>query len=358
MTATNDTRAVADHVIGDRGRLVVRLATAEIRLTATDGDRVVVRTNDGRRLPDRVIVETSDDGLTIREEEQTGLTFSLGRKVVELEIAAPAMAEVSIDTASGLVHATGMTGEQRYRTVSGEVMLVAVAGPIQVNTVSGEATVDLAGGSELTVRSVSGDIAVRGGWLDSLRVGTTSGDVRIDSPIHGRTDNTIETLSGDVSVVASSGMRVEARTVSGGLTSDLPHRSEGRMGRRTLVVGDGSIALGFRSVSGDLRIHDGSGRPGPGRPIAPRPPAPPSAPRLPDLPVPPAMPAVTWSGPAADAGDHGGATDPDDAPADESLEAERMAILRDLEQGNLDVASAMARLAELDDRGAGEPADG
>ena len=47
-----------------------------------------------------------------------------------------------------------------------------------------------------------------------------------------------------------------------------------------------------------------------------------------------------------------------EASGDDPHGAARMAILRDLEQGNLDVATAMARLAELDGRDDGEPADG
>ena len=253
-STTNDTGTrIIDHLIGRHGRLAIRLAAAELRLTGTDGDRVVVRTPRGAALPERVVIETVDGGLTVREKELRGLTFSLGRKVVQLEIEVPATAEIAIDTASGWLDGQGLRGEQRYRTASGETRLLAGAGRIEFNTVSGDVSIELADTTDLAVRSVSGDLQVRGARLSGLRIGTTSGDVRIDSPLVGRSGNTIETLSGDVSLVATSGLRVEARTVSGDLTSALPHRSEGQMGRRTLVVGDGSIELGFRSVSGDLR---------------------------------------------------------------------------------------------------------
>ena len=48
---------VVDHAIGTRGRLAIHLASAEIRLAATDGDRVIVRTPNGTPLPDRLIVD-------------------------------------------------------------------------------------------------------------------------------------------------------------------------------------------------------------------------------------------------------------------------------------------------------------
>jgi hypothetical protein len=317
MTTTNDLgTVVVDHAIGTRGRLAIRVAAAEIRLAATGGDRVVVRTPNGTSLPDRLVVEAVDGGLTIREKEVLGLSFSLGRKVSQLEVELPAATDVAIDIVSGWLDGQGLRGEQRYRLVSAETRLRGVAGAIQLNTVSGDATIELADAAELAIKSVSGDIVVRGGRLDGLRIGTTSGDVRVDSPLVGRTGNTVETLSGDVALVATAGMRVEARTVSGDLSSVLPHRSEGRMGRRTLIVGDGLIEVGFRSVSGDLRIHDGSGL------------------------------KVGAASPAPNHDEH--AADPTDA--------ERMAILRALEQGELDVPAAMDRLAALD-AGAGVAAD-
>lgn len=333
MTATNDIRPLIDHAIGSRGRLTVRLAAAEIRLAAVDGDRVVVRMPAGSNLPDRVVVEPDEGGLTIREKDGIG-PFSIGRGIAQLEIDVPAAAEVSIDVASGWLDAQGLRGEQRYRLVSAETRLRAVAGHIELNTVSGDATIELADAADLAIKSVSGDVAVHGGRLDSLRIGTTSGDIRIDSPLAGRTGNAVETLSGDVSVVAASGMRVDAKTVSGDLLSDLPHRSDGRMGRRTMVIGDGSVELGFRSVSGDLRIRDTAARPTP-----PLPPTPPAPPHPPIAPVTPPATADT--------------TDP--------AEADRLAILRSLERGELDVPTAMDRLAALDaePRGPGrEPTDG
>jgi len=264
---------------------------------------------------------------------------------------------IAIDTASGSVEATGLRGEQRYRTASGDLHLVDVAGRIDLNAVSGDAKLELAGAADLGIRTVSGDVSVSGGSLDGARVSTTSGDVRLDSPLTGRTGNTIETLSGDVSVRANDGIRVEARTVSGDLSSDLPHRTEGRMGRRTLIVGDGSIDLSFRSVSGDLRIL-GDGEPTrSGRPARPAMPARPAGPPLPPPPPLPPLPGAFAGEPTAS---H---VDP---PADDpvaSVEAttpaddERLEILRALEAGDLDVAAAMDRLAELDAREAGEGSD-
>jgi hypothetical protein len=315
MTIRNDVGTVlVEHAIGIRGRLAIRLGAAEIRLASTDGDRVIVRTPNGASVPDRVVVETVDGGLTVREKDTLGLSLGLGRKLVQLEVDVPSAAEVAIEIASGWIDGRGLRGEQRYRLVSAETRLRDGAGRIELNTVSGDVTIELADTADVAIKSVSGDVAVRGGRLDGLRIGTTSGDVRVDSPLIARTGNTVETLSGDVAVVAIAGMRVEARTVSGDLTSDLPHRSEGRMGRRTLIVGDGSIELAYRSVSGDLRIHDGSEG-------------------------------------------HREAVVPASADPDDPTDAERMTILQALERGELDVPTALDRLAALEPSAAASDLD-
>jgi hypothetical protein len=354
MTTTNDAPSVAiQHEIGARGRLTVRLATGELRLLPSADGRVVVRTPEGRSLPDRVIFETTDDSLTIREKAAFGVSLGRGGRTIQLEIAVPAAAEVTIETASGWLDAQGLVGEQRYRTASGEIRLRKGAGRIDLTSVSGDATIELADIAELAIKTVSGDVEVGGGRLETLRLQTTSGDVRVDSPIVGRTGHSIETLSGDVELVAGPGIRVEARTVSGDLLTSLPHRTEGRMGRRSMIVGDGAIELAFRSVSGDLRIRDAA-EVG----AMPLPPSPPDAPRPPAAPQPPEPPAFgppstesSWDEPAADE------ATPDE-PTPDGDEAQRMVILRALERGELDVPAAMERLAALDAASGGEVARG
>jgi DUF4097 and DUF4098 domain-containing protein YvlB len=331
MTTLDETTGVITHRIGRHGSVAIKLAAAEIRLTGTDTDQVVVRSLDGRPLPSRVTVETTEDALTIREREHFGLTFAIGEKTVQLDVELPAEADLTVDTASGDIEARDLRGEQRYRTASGDTRLDGAGGTIELNSVSGDTVIALAASADLAIRSVSGDVSVSGGEITALRIGTTSGDIRVDSPIRARTGTQIDTLSGDVSLVAEAGMRVDARTVSGDLTSDLPHRSDGRMGRRTLVVGDGSVEVAFRSVSGDLQVHDARrrGAAPPAAPVRPVPPAPPAAPAPPRAPAEP------------DAATDAAGTP---VPSDD----ERLEVLRALEAGELDVATAMDRLAALD----------
>jgi hypothetical protein len=347
MTATRDATLLLDHPIGRHGRVGIRLPAAEIRIVAEQGDRATVRSSDGQALPERVILETTDGGLTIREQDTLGTTFGSGRRTVALDIGLPPESDVTVDTASGSVAARGLRGSQRYRTASGDLHLEDASGRIDINAVSGDVFLQLAGSADLGAKTVSGDIQVEGGSLVSVRAQTTSGDIRLDSPLGGSGSHAIETLSGDVTIVAVAGLRVEARTVSGDLTSELPHRSEGRAGRRVIVVGDGAAELAFRSVSGDLRIR-GAGSADGGRsavPLPPRPPVPPIAPK-PPLPGPSDDPSTLSRVDASAEGPAAGG----DERAPDPLAEERLGILRALERGELDVAAAIDRLTELDDR--------
>ena len=253
----------------------------------------------------------------------------------------PTRASVTIQTASGDASVANLRGPLKARTASGDLLFVDVAGDVQAETVSGDVAIRLAGSAVLAVRTVSGDAIVEDGVIDQFAFTTTSGDLRVTSEL-GAGPHAIATVSGDAIITARTGIRVAAQTVAGDLRSDLPHLSEGRAGRRSLIVGEGTTAVQFRSVSGDLRVVGPNGA---GRATAiPLPPAPPTPPTPP---TPPAVPAPPATASAADAG-----TEPTgDAPAGTDTEAAddpRLDILRALERGDIDVDEATAGLAALD----------
>src|SRR3954462_12763459 len=98
MTATTDSSAVlVDHLVGREGRLTIRLASAELRLTASSTDRITVRTADGRTPPDRMTIEALDGELVIREKQHLGVTFDRGGRTIALEIGLPVDAHVAVD---------------------------------------------------------------------------------------------------------------------------------------------------------------------------------------------------------------------------------------------------------------------
>lgn len=319
--------AAVTHPIGRSGRLVVLVADWDVQVTGTDGEDVTVRAADGEPLPNEIEIEPSDDAVTVTQTTRTsafGFLAGVRRRRGTLVIELPAGASANVRSASGDVAADSLQGEQQFRTASGDVRVAGSRGTLLTETVSGDVSVTVEGTLETTIKTVSGDVVIDGGRVDRLKLMTTSGDVRITSEI-GPGPHAIETLSGDALVAAGRGVRIFARTVAGDLSSDLPHTSDGGPGRRSIVIGDGKTDLQFRSVSGDLRVvESGASAVAPVVPAAPAAAAPAAPPT--------AEPAEGPPVPQADNADR-----------------PRLDVLRALERGEIDVAEATRRLANLDD---------
>jgi hypothetical protein len=316
---------VIEHVIGLTGELSLRLPAGSVELRGTDGDAARIRDLDGEPLEDRFQIDRELNRLALRLRDGFHIDFGgllrggLRRASTRLEVELPRGAKLDIDCASADIAASELRGEQRYHSASGSIRLTAVGGRVTAESVSGEVDIEAVGELHLAGRSVSGDIAVRGGRLPSMVLASTSGDIEIDAVLDGPGPYGIQTVSGDAQVQAHGGIRIEGKTVTGEIVGRAQQRAESRRGKH-VVVGDGRELLTFKSISGDLRIADPElASSAAVSPAAPEPPAPPAAPAPPDA--------------------------PDESDATES---DRLAILRDLENGTIDVEEAGKRLAALE----------
>lgn len=363
--ATNDVRATVREVpLDPHGEVSVMLIAGSVRLAGHDAPLVRVATRDGEALDDAITIETDADGITITPRE-AGIRLGplmIGRgRSVDLDVTVPRLAAVTVRTTSGDVTAHGLTGPTRWTTVSGDLSLDLDGGPVTIGTASGDADIRAGVPITLDARTVSGAVRVRAPRLLGLRVETTSGDVGIEGELDGAGHHAVGTVSGEVRFHTNSPVRLETRSVAGDVEATVPHRTEGGRGRRTIVVGAGSVAVAVRTMSGDVTLR-------PARDAAPERPVAPSAPAAPAAPVPPAPPADPPSpaatAPAAapssaapappESGDAGPA--PVVAPsagetAIDRREAARLDVLRALERGELDVEAAGRRLEALDEAG-------
>jgi hypothetical protein len=312
MTSTTSSAAL-EHPIGARGRFALRLPAGDVVIHGVDGEVARVRDLEGRSLSERFKIETGPDSLSLRAPE-SGLNFVLELGFLRrgdeprLEVELPRWATVQVDTASADVKVDGLRGDSRYRTASGDVTIRDGAGLIELEAVSGDVEIAADGDLAISGRTVSGNVTVGAGRLTRLQVATTSGDVEARGALAGEGPFSIETVSGDSELVTSTGLRIEARTVTGSIHSPEERRSESVRGRRTFSLGDGRVPFRFRSISGDLRIAPG----GPENVAADLPPS---------------------------------------EPADDPAAANRLELLRALERGELTVDEASARLAALDGEG-------
>ena len=315
-----------EHRIGPRGRFSLRQASGDVMVRGVEGDTVRVKSLDDKALSDVFDIEVADDRLELRQRD--GFEFGMGMfrrgAGADLKIEVPHGADVSIDTASADINATDLSGSKRFRTASGEVSLARLAGGLDVETVSGEIEIEGAAPLDLIAKSVSGDLHVRVPSIRRLDLGTTSGDIRLDAELSGTGPFAMRSISGDATIVGRTGFRVEAESITGDLSSDVPSKRESLPGRKILVVGRPGPTLTFRSVSGDLHVAE----PRDAAPIA--------------------APVVAAAQPP-----------PDDGPAAEQAQAAQLAatagddrrldVLRALERGDITIDEATQQLSQLDE---------
>lgn len=326
-----------DHEIGPDGRFLLRVTSPEVEIRAVDGPVARVRiefeiwaSSDEQAeeafTRSQYRVHRADGVLEISEPkgatgglEAIGRLFGGGYRTEARVIAeVPRRAAVSYTGVSSDLTASGLLGSQEYRTVSGDLVLNDIGGPISINGVSSDVTLRATSPIRLAANTVSGDLSALAPRIEETRIVTVSGDVELEGQLEHSGSHRIETVSGDLSLGAVGGMTLEVRGLSTDVNVSLAHRSEGTRDRRRYVIGDGAASVLFSSMSGDAFVHGArrSGSPTPPTPAAP--PAPP-------------VPAAAQRTPPS--------------------EAEQLAILRALERGEIDVEEASRRLAG-GDRGA------
>jgi len=291
MTASARLTSSIEHEIGPHGTLTLSIPFGRIEIHAVEG--ATARVRDVAQHEPLLTADRATGSLRVEMVHARGLRW--GRPPApDVQVEMPAGARLEIDSTAAEISATGLLGEQRIRTVSGGLRLEHGGGNIDVTGVAGDVWVDADAQLGARVRTVSGEVHMRAPSWRVLEVRTMSGAVHVEGRILPGSHR-IETVSGDAVLVGTTDMAAEASTLSGDITTDLPHTTSGGLGRRGMRLGNGDAKVTFKSMSGDLAI---------------------------------------LRGPTAS------------APAD--AEATRLGILEALERGAIDVAEATRRLAELD----------
>ena len=368
---TSQSRTTREVRLDAGGEVEILVTATNVRLRGVDGDTVAVGTRDGEPVDEEVVIEATPGKVRIRDGE-SGLRIGplrIGsRGGADLDIDVPRTARLSLRTLSGDVHAVGIAGASHWASASGDLRLDVAGGPVSAESMSGDVWLTASEPIELKVRSVSGDVSVRGPRFDALSASTTSGDVRIVADLGERPDHMISSVSGDVDITTSSPVRVSTQTVTGDVRASGTRLAEGGRGRRSLVVGAGTIGLSVRTMSGDILLRgvevtaatvsgawsapdvpdvpEAPIAPAPASPAAPAAPAAPSAPAAPPAPMPPVVVVAEAEAAPNLVRSSGGATGPVDR-----REAARLEILRALERGDLDIEDASHKLEILEDAG-------
>jgi hypothetical protein len=236
-------------------RLDVDIPTGDIDVRTVDGDESTVVLEGDEKLLEHVHVTHDGDRLAVgfRGKKPFGITiaigaFTFGSEGIRLRATVPHGTEAAVTSASADAALEGRLRALRAKTASGDVR---VRGEIEetatVKTVSGDVELDRVGG-DLHAQTVSGDVAA-GAVGGSVEVKSVSGDIRVDSLREGEASFT--SISGDVAfgIAAGSFLDVDAGSVSGDLTSEVPLASEPGED-----VDGATVVLRGKTVSGDVRV--------------------------------------------------------------------------------------------------------
>jgi DUF4097 and DUF4098 domain-containing protein YvlB len=236
--------------------LEVRVPAGDVEVETVDGDESTVTLDGDERLVERTRVELVGNRLVVELEGGKGpfgITISIGdwnigRAQLTIRARVPHSSRAEISTAAADMSLRGRFSELETKSASGDLTVEGeIEGDADVKTVSGDVRLDTVG-RDLTAQSVSADISVSfvGGDVTAKSV---SGDVRVDSAREGRA--TVQSVSGDIALGVAPGtnLDVDAGSVSGDLSSDVP------LGSDAGAIGDGpTLVVRGKTVSGDFKV--------------------------------------------------------------------------------------------------------
>lgn len=221
-------------------RLDLSLPAGEIELDAAPVAEAVVElklVRGSEAAVEEARVELRGDALVVKVDHP--------QAEVRLRLQVPEGSALQAKTASGDVRARGRLGDAEVKSASGDVQLDAVgsleaklaSGDLEVANVAGEARVD----------SASGDVDL-GETAAGVNVRTASGDQQVGSVVEGKID--LSAASGDIRVGIKRGSRlwVDARSMSGEVSSELEVGED--------VPGDDGplVELQVTAMSGDIQV--------------------------------------------------------------------------------------------------------
>jgi hypothetical protein len=276
------------HRIGATGRLQIKVTDADVRVRPIDGDEVRLSAEfeiaagsdeeaDAVLEVAKLVVSSGPTYVDVRSNEESNLGSAIGQWItgepgglgsairhwvtgkprveLSIDVEAPRGCEMRVETVSGDLVVEGMNGEQRYSSVSGDQYLTDLGGAIRLQTVSGDATLRAKEPIRFRGETVSGDLSVIAPRLEEMRVSTVSGDLEIEGEPARGGEHRIESVSGDLLFGLVGDATFDVRGIATDIHADMPHRVEGRMDRRRVVIGGGEPTVIFSSMSGDISVR-------------------------------------------------------------------------------------------------------
>ena len=240
---------------------------AEIQVQATKRVKSLRKERAEERLKAlKIEVIPSEDTLTIRtvwpKRRRRGFRFfSGGRSAsVHYQLKLPRQLNVDARTSNGRVNASGLEGDQLFRSTNGRIEVQEVSGTLEAKTTNGRINVTGASG-RVNLWTTNGTIRANN-LKGSLRAKTTNGSIRASFQDSPEDEVNLGTTNGSIRVTLPGDTNADllARTTNGTIRTEFPvtMKVQGEIRKRPKRVegklGSGGVLLDLSTTNGSIRI--------------------------------------------------------------------------------------------------------
>ena len=211
-----------------------------VRVINRKGEHRVAGTDLHLRIPEAARVEAETVSADITLSGSRGERVILRTVSGDLEVEAKPQ-RIDLRTVSGDVEFEGTVSRSVFETVSGEIVIVGAAGEISASTVSGDVSLEAGEVTQGRFEAVSGDLILSLSLADGGRLAcdSMSGDVKLSLPASQKAEFTAQSFSGSIHTDFG-----ESSRVSTGPGVVLEHRE-----------GESGAKIRLESFSGDISIR-------------------------------------------------------------------------------------------------------
>jgi DUF4097 and DUF4098 domain-containing protein YvlB len=226
---------------------------AQIKLVATKYSKHVA-----------IQMETSSNWVRLTSEVADRLAKPEAVRV-DYEVWVPGESSLEVRSNMGSVHVEGIRGDVNIDVMNAAVLFTGTSGDARVNSLDGRVEIRQAEGI-IHVTTVSGDIVLKGVKSRSLLATTATGNLSYEGDFLPGGKYQLSSYQGSIFVQCPAQASVEwnAKSVTGGIESNLPIESKRRHARRPLspnmhalvgTLNSGDATVNLFTTTGKIRIH-------------------------------------------------------------------------------------------------------
>jgi hypothetical protein len=275
--ALADSRVEKNLELAPGGRFTLESEAGSVTVTGTSqpGAHIVVTSPKDDLESEIEITYTAGHGwasVTARRKHESEWERGIS---VHFEVEVPAETATEIHTSGGGVTVTGLHGASDVKTTGGSIEVSGLTGNLEAHTagggirvreVTGETHLATSGGS-IDAQSIEGNLTAHtsGGGIRIERVSgyveatTSGGSIHAAYSPGNRHGGVLETSGGsiDLAIDSSANLNLNASTSGGSVSTDLPVRTVGEIGRGHLQgsIGSGGEQLRLHTSGGSIHIR-------------------------------------------------------------------------------------------------------